>query len=92
MKLTIIKEKNIMAKKQSIAKMLDNLPWLVRLLLVILYGAYGNLVRLFKSLEKGNMLGVVLAVVLLLTGGFVILWVADLICVILNRPIWWIDR
>ncbi|MCM1513607.1 MAG: hypothetical protein NC090_01290 [Anaeroplasma bactoclasticum] len=76
---------------KKVVSTLEGLPWIVRLLLVILWGAYGNLLRLFKSIAAGNVLGIILAVVLLLCGGFVILWIVDLICVILGKPIWWID-
>ena len=73
------------------AKDLENLPFIVRLLLVLLFGVYGNLIRLFKSCGKENVLGIVLAVVLLLTGGFAILTIIDFVCILLKKPIWWID-
>ena len=76
---------------KKVVSTLEGLPWIVRLLLVIFLGVYGNLLRLFKSIAAGNVLGIILAVVLLLCGGFGILWIVDLICVILGKPIWWID-
>lgn len=76
---------------KNLVKALEGLPWIVRVLLVLLYGAYGNLIRLFKSIAANNVLGIVLALILLLCGGFVILWIVDLICVLLGKPIWWID-
>ncbi|MCI5939322.1 MAG: hypothetical protein SOU07_04360 [Bacilli bacterium] len=76
---------------KNLVKALERLPWIVRVLLVLLYGAYGNLIRLFKSIAANNVLGIVLALILLLCGGFVILWIVDLICVLLGKPIWWID-
>ena len=76
---------------KNLVKALERLPWIVRVLLVLLYGAYGNLIRLFKSIAANNVLGIVLAFILLLCGGFVILWIVDLICVLLGKPIWWID-
>ncbi len=76
---------------KKVVSTLEGLPWIVRLLLVIFLGVYGNLLRLFKSIAAGNVLGIILAVVLLLCCGFVILWIVDLICVILGKPIWWID-
>ena len=76
---------------KDLVKALEGLPWIVRVLLVILYGAYGNLLRLFKSLAKGNVVGIILAVILLLAGGLFILWIVDLVCVLMNKPIWWID-
>ena len=76
---------------KNLVKALERLPWIVRVLLVLLYGAYGNLIRLFKSIAANNVLGIVLALILLLCGGFVILWIVDLICVLLGKQIWWID-
>lgn len=76
---------------KNLVKSLEKLPWIVRLLLVIFVDFYGNLIRLFKSLAANNVLGTVLAIILLITGGFGILWIIDLVCVILGRPIWWID-
>ncbi len=75
----------------GLANSIESLPWIVRLILVLLYGVYGNLIRLFRSLGKGNVLGIVLAVILIAAGGLVILWVIDIICVVLNKKIWWID-
>ena len=74
---------------KDLVKALENLPWIVRVLLVILWGAYGNLLRLFKSLAAGNLVGIILSIILLVCGGFVVLWVIDLICVLLNKNIWW---
>ena len=76
---------------KDLVKTLETLPWIIHVLLVVLYGAYGNLIRLFKSLAKKNIIGVVLAVILLVAGGLVILWIVDLVCVLTNKPIWWID-
>ena len=76
---------------KNLVKAIERLPWIVLVLLVLLYGAYGNLIRLFKSIAANNVLGIVLALILLLFGGFVIIWIVDLICVLLGKPIWWID-
>ena len=74
---------------KDLVKALEGLPWIVRVLLVIFVGIYGNLLRLFKSLASGNLIGIVLSLVLLFTGGFVILWIIDLICVLIGKNIWW---
>ena len=76
---------------KNAVKALESLPWIVRLLLVLLVGCYGNLLRVFKSVAAKNTVGVVLAVILLLTGGLGIFWIVDLVCVLLNKKIWWID-
>lgn len=76
---------------KNLVKTLEGLPWIIRVLLTIFVGIYGNLLRLFRSLAKGNIIGIILAVILLCSGGLVILWIIDLIMVLLNKRIWWID-
>ena len=76
---------------KKLVKTLEGLPWIVRVLLTLVWGIYANLLRLFKSLAKENLVGIVLAVVLLLCGGFVVLWIIDVIMVVLGKKIWWID-
>ena len=76
---------------KNLLKTLEGLPWIVRVLLVLFCGLYGNFIRLLRSLIKGNVLGIVLSAILLCCGGFVVLWVIDLIFVLTNRPLWWID-
>ncbi len=76
---------------KDLVKALEGLPYIVRVLLTILWGVYGNLMRLFRSLAKNNLVGIILAVVLLICGGFVILWIWDVIRVILGKQVWWID-
>ncbi len=76
---------------KDLVKALEGLPYIVRVLLTILYGVYGNLMRLFRSLAKNNLVGIILAVILLLCGGFIILWIWDVIRVILGKQVWWID-
>ena len=66
-----------MAKKASLSKTLEGLPWIVRLILVILGDLYGNIVRLLRSVEKNNIIGIILSVVLLCSGGLLILWIIE---------------
>lgn len=76
---------------KSLVKTLEGLPWLIRVILTLFVGIYTNLLRLFRSLAANNIIGIVLALVLLCTGGFFILWIIDLIMVLLGKNIWWID-
>lgn len=46
--------------------------------------------RVCKSGSKGNMLGVVLAIVLIIVG-IPFLWLVDLISLLLNDKVLWID-
>ncbi len=76
---------------KDLVKTLEGLPYIVRVLLTVLWGAYANVLRLFKSLAANNIIGVILAAVLLICGGFIVLWIIDVVMVILNKNIWWID-
>ena len=74
---------------KKIVNALEGLPWIVQLILVILWGVYANLLRLFKSIAAKNILAIILSAILLACGGFVILWIIDIICVVLGKKIWW---
>ncbi len=76
---------------KDLVKTLEGLPYLVRVLLTVFIGIYANLLRLIRSLAAGNIIGIILAVVLLCTCGFGILWIIDIVMVILGKSIWWID-
>ena len=76
---------------KNLVKGLESLPWILRVLLTIFVGIYGNLLRLFRSLAAKNVVGIVLAVILLCTGGLGILWIIDIIMVIFGKRVWWID-
>ena len=76
---------------KDLVKALEGLPWIVRVLLTVFWGVYSNILRLLRSIAKKNIIGIVLAAVLLACGGFFVLWVIDVICVVLGRKIWWID-
>ena len=76
---------------KSLVKTLEGLPWLIRVILTLFLGIYANLLRLFRSLAAKNIIGIVLAIILLLCGGFFILWIIDLIMVLIGKNVWWID-
>ena len=76
---------------KDLIKTIDNLPKLIKLILAIpaldiIWVVY----RLMRSFVKNNMLGVVIAVVLIIVG-LPWLWLIDLICIALNDKVWWID-
>lgn len=74
----------------DLANSLERLPWIIRLILAILYGLYGNLIRLLRSIGHRNILGIILSIILIAAGGLVILWIIDVICVAMGKKIWWI--
>lgn len=69
----------------------DNLPKWAKIFLAlpfldILWVVY----RLFRSIEKSNVLGIVLAVLLLVLG-IPFLWLVDIITLIIQDKVYWID-
>ena len=76
---------------KNLIKAIDELPWLVKLILCIpMLGIVWSIYRICRSLVKENMLGVVLGVLTIFPGAAII-WLIDLICVLVNKKIWWID-
>ena len=76
---------------KDIIKAVDNLPLIVKIILAlpglaVVWAIY----RLLRSLDKKNTLGIVLAIVLIFAGP-TFFWVIDLICLLLNGKVWWID-
>ena len=76
---------------KSFIKAIDDLPTLVKLILAlpgldIVWVIY----RLFRSLVKNNILGVIVAVVAIVVG-LPWLWLVDIICILLNGKVWWVD-
>ena len=76
---------------KGLVKSIEGLPTIVKFVLDLFWGILGNLYRLCKSVSKNNMLGVVLAIVLLICGGFFILWIIDLVCIAMGKDLIWID-
>ncbi len=68
----------------------QGLDKVVKILLCILWDVPANLYRLAKSAQKDSVLGIVLAILLMIFGGWV-LFVIDIISIILKDKIYWID-
>ena len=69
-------------------KTLAGLPWIVKLLLVIFYDLYGAL----KRISQGDVKGIVVGVLMLVTGNFFgIMWVIDLVTIILKKEVTVLD-
>lgn len=75
----------------SLIKAIDNLPKIVKLILCIpAIAIIWMIYRVCRSLQKKNMLGVIIAVVLIFVG-VPFMWLIDLVCILLKGNIWWID-
>ena len=70
---------------------MNDLPQILKLILCIpMLDIVWNITRLVRSLDKNNLVGIVLAAVLIVIG-LPFIWIIDLICVLMNGNIWWID-
>ena len=75
----------------SIIKTFDNLPKILKLILCIPDIAIVWMIyRLCRSLAKQNMIGVILAIVLVFVG-IPFMWLIDLLCILFKGSVWWID-
>ena len=75
----------------GLIKAIDNLPKIVKLILCIpAIAIVWMIYRVCRSLQKNNMIGVILAVVLIFVG-VPFMWLIDLVCILLKGNIWWID-
>ena len=76
---------------KNFIKAMNDLPWIVKLILCFpMLDIVWNITRLIRSIDKNNMLGIVLDIVLLVVGAPFV-WLIDLICVITKGNIWWLD-
>ncbi len=70
---------------------MDNLPFIAKIILCIpVLDVIWNVTRLLKSIEKKNIVGIVIAGALLVIGAPFV-WLIDLIFIILKGNIWWLD-
>ena len=65
-------------------KTLKDLPWIAKLLLVIVYDIYGALYRI----SRGDTTGIVVGILQLVTGNFFgIFWIIDLVTIIAKKEV-----
>lgn len=70
-------------------KWMDNNPKWLKVLLAVFVGVFWNLYRTIKSIVDNNVLGIVLGLLLLFTGGFAVLWIVDIVTLVLDDKIIW---
>ncbi len=76
---------------KQFVNMMDNLPLVIKIILcvpavAVIWWVY----RIVKSLSKENTFGVIIGIVLLIIG-IPFMWLVDLICILLNGNIVWLD-
>ncbi len=76
---------------KSFISAMDGLPKVVKIILAIPFlDIIWVVYRLIRSLDSKNTLGIVLAIVLIIFG-IPFLWLIDIICIIINDRVWWLD-
>ena len=76
---------------KELIKALDNLPWLVKLILCLpALDIVWCISRVCRSLVKENLVGIILGILTIIPGAAFV-WIVDILCVLLNKKIWWID-
>lgn len=80
-----------MELSNSYISLYEKLPMWLKLILVLLWNLPSNIYRLAKSIKAKSVLQIVLAIILLITGGFFILWIIDICTVIAKDKIYWLD-
>lgn len=73
-----------MAKKGNFGNALLELPWIVRVLLAVFLDCIYGIARFVDGLLEGDILKALIGF-LWIFYGFVIGWIADIICVVIKR-------
>lgn len=68
----------------------NGLSKLVKILLCLLWDVPSNLYRFSKSALKDSTLGIVLAIVIAIFGGW-IMFIIDIVCIALKENVLWLD-
>lgn len=75
----------------SFIKAMDDLPLILKIILALpMIDIVWVVYRLIKSIDQKNTLGIVLAIILLVIG-ISFLWLVDIITLIINNKVLWLD-
>lgn len=75
----------------SFIKAMDDLPLILKIILALpMIDIVWVIYRLIKSIDQKNTLGIVLAIILLVIG-IPFLWLVDIITLIINNKVLWLD-
>ena len=76
---------------KNLIKAFDDLPLIVKVILCIpMLDIVWSIYKIARSADKGNLLGIVLGVLTIIPGAFFV-WIIDLVTVVLNNKVWWLD-
>lgn len=76
---------------KNLIKAFDDLPLIVKVILCIpMLDIVWSIYKIAKSADKSNLLGIILGILTIIPGAFFI-WIIDLVTVLLNGNVWWLD-
>lgn len=75
----------------DLIKTFDDLPLIVKVILCIpMLDIVWSIYKICRSVSKNNVLGIILGILTIFPGAFFI-WIIDLVTVLLNGKVWWLD-
>ena len=74
----------------ELIKEFDELSWAKKLLVAVIAPLVWNLYRLAKSIEKKNVLGIILAAIFALPLSVPVM-IFDIVFIMIKKNVWWID-
>ena len=76
---------------RDLIKAFDDLPLIVKVILCIpMLDIVWSIYKICRSADKGSLLGIILGILTIIPGAFFI-WIIDLVTVLLNNRVWWLD-
>ena len=76
---------------KDLIKTFDDLPLIIKVILCIpMLDIVWSIYKICRSVEKNNILGIVLGILTIVPGAFFI-WIIDLVTVLMNNRVWWLD-
>ncbi|MCM1131537.1 MAG: hypothetical protein K2M08_05140 [Anaeroplasmataceae bacterium] len=76
---------------KNLIKAFDDLPLIVKVILCIpMLDIVWSIYKIARSADKSNLLGIILGILTIIPGAFFI-WIIDLVTVLLNNKVWWLD-
>ena len=75
----------------SLVRAMDKLNIVIKIILALpVLDIVWHFYRLLRSIDRGNALGIILAVLLIVVG-WAFFWIVDIISIILTNRVLWID-
>ncbi len=76
---------------KNLIKAFDDLPLVIKVILCIpMLDIVWSIYKICRSVDKSNVLGIVLGVLTIFPGAFFI-WIIDLVTLLVNGKVWWLD-